>query len=631
MSARNIKNTIQHIKDSIDIVQVIGKYVDLKPKGGKYWGLSPFKNEKTPSFCVDPEKKFYYCFSTSQGGNVFKFIEEIEHVDFRESVRVLARELGLNLDVSNPEITTRSTVDNKILDLCARIEKTFSFLLWQKEGTEALTYIKERGIVDQTLKNFHIGYAPNKSDWLYNFLSTKGYREEELRESGLFSKKYPKYSLFRNRLIFPILSATGQALGYGGRILYGEGPKYINSPETKFYKKKQTLYGLYQSIENKGFKNHKKAYLVEGYLDVMAMHQVGVDATVAPLGTAFMKEQAQLLRRLTDTIVLVYDNDESGLQATFKSAMLCEQVLYKSIRVVELSGNDPAEILKLYGGAELSEQLLAEEDFYNYYINKIFPGNNASVQVREESIRKIVEYIEVVESDYKRAMYISQTADLFRISANVIEKIIMNGRKKKNSLDMYETSSQYEYSSNTEFVKIIPSIVNNGELLAIAAMCALIDTEKELFENFRTSVRVSDLDDLNARAIYQIMEILHRKGELNFTMLLQSLEEHLSQYLHSVLASGEASTHAKKIILDFVKQIKIKRLKKRSKDIEHQLRVYTNRDGLKMSTHTKKNMIPIDNVQSHDAPKTENLLKELLLEKKFINNEITRLNILDKH
>lgn len=621
----NIKSTVQQIKENMDIVAIIGRYVQLTSKGARYVGLSPFKKENTPSFYVDPDKKFYYCFSTSQGGDVIRFIETVEHVDFMGAVGLLARELGIDIDAHS--FTKKNDQESiRILDLCARIDKTFSYLFWKKENQHAYKYMSERGFSDEILNNFHVGFAPPSSDWLYNFLKNKGYANEELAESGLFSLRYEKYSLFRNRIMFPILTVSGQAIAYGGRLLEGTGPKYINSPETKFYKKKNTLYGLYQSIQTDGFKKLKKAFLVEGYLDVMALHQSGITTAVAPLGTAFTEEQAESLRKRTDSIVLVFDNDEAGLRAAIKSAIICEQVGFKSITVVELSENDPADVLKLYGKEELRTQVLEEDEFYDYYLNKIFPGVHSDIQEKEFAIKKIVEYMEVVQSPYKRAIYMAKTADLFQITVEMIVQILQTKKHiSANKNEYHATENNHTEQGKIDYKKY--PIVKNGELVVLAALCGLIAQEQKYLEIFRNSVKFTDMESVHARHIYGVLEELYRKNEVTFNEIMDALDKPVAHSIQSLIASGEASTCSKNILEDFITQIKLKRLKKRSKDIEFQLRTYNHskitisKNSINSEYHNQSSLL--ENQYLTDDEK----MTELLMEKQFINKEIAQLSM----
>lgn len=631
MKKQSFKDVVQYIKDNVDIVEVISKYIHLQIKGNKWWGLSPFKSEKTPSFCVDGNKNLYYCFSTSQGGDVFTFVQEIEHTDFKGAVHVIARDMSIDIDIHSNEYKDDTT--QRILEVCTRISKTFQYLLHKKEGKQALAYMKQRGFSEEILETFHIGYAPFDDKWLYNFLHSKGYTSDELIDTGLFSKNYENYPLFRDRVIFPIMSISGQIVAFGGRQLSDKGPKYINSPETKFYQKKKLLYGLFQCMKSKGFTSHKKAYLVEGYLDVIALHQVGYNNAVAPLGTAFSTLQAEILMRACDSIVMMFDNDDAGLHAAFKSAIICEQVGFKNISMVVLEGNDPAAVLEKEGMDSLQKQILEEQEFFDYYINKMFPGNNASIQEKEHVITHLLEYVSVIDSEYKRIMYSTKIADVFSVATDIVERLLI--KKRQTYLDTaspYARKNQPVYrediahntnttnpntinTSSNEYIPTqnIPPIIKNRELLTMVAVCTLAVEDISYFKTFRTHVMYKDLDDYHARNIFAILEKLYRKHTLQMYEILSSLEYPLQQYIQQLIASGEATTNAKNIFEDFLFFVKINRLKKRSKAIEYELRIKSN--------NTNTNIYPHIITEEEDG----NTITELLHEKKFINNEIIRL------
>lgn len=616
--SKRVTDVVQYIKDNIDIVQIIGKYVNLEMKGGKYWGLSPFKAEKTPSFTVDPDKKYYYCFSTSQGGDIFDFIKKVEGVDFKGAIRLLARDLGIDVDNSSFHNLRKDEKKERVQELCNRIGKTFTYLLHQEIGVHALQYMKKRGFSDEVLSRFQIGYAPKDKFWLYNFLHDKKYKESEMNASGLFSKNYKNYALFTDRIMFPIFTISGQIVGYGGRQISGDdGPKYINSPETELYKKKKLLYGLYQCMELRGFAKHKKAYLVEGYLDVLALHMANYHSAVAPLGTAFTKEQAELLLRGTKSIVMVFDNDDAGLQASIKSAIYCEQVGFESVKIVVLSENDPADIIQKHGSVELGEQLLEEQDFFDYYLNEMLQQTGESLQEKERSIMKILEYVSVVQSEYRRAEYVSRIADMFNTTGNIVMRML---EKIKVPQNHYTTEVTVKNSSDTKTTqqKQMP-IIKNGELLTLVALGVLSINDKKNFEKFRANIKYKDIDDIHARKIYATLELLHRQNNINYHTLFENLDSRLAAFMQEMIASGEATDNATEILDDYLIQIKLKRLKKRSKEIEHELRICGNESNTKI-THIGKQdgEVMVDD--------TRKIIQELLEEKQFINNEIIRLN-----
>ena len=619
-------NIVQHIKDTVDIVDIISKYVALEPRsGGTYWGLSPFKSEKTPSFTVNPEKNIYYCFSTSQGGDIFTFIQKMEHVDFMGAVRIITQTMGIVLEENSKDSSfSHNSDDAKIMELCTKITNTFSYFLEREQGRVAKRYIKGRNFSDAILKSFHIGYIIDDPKWLYSFLSSKHYTKTQLKESGLFSKNYENYPLFRNRLIFPIQSPSGQVVAFGGRILQGEGPKYINSPETKFFKKKNNLYGMYQCKQVNGFKA-KKAYLVEGYIDVIAMHDADIPCAVAPLGTAFTIEQAQILKRHADTIVLLFDNDEAGLNAAVQSAVICETIECKAIKIVVLSENDPADVFSKHGKEELRSQINKEIDFFDYYLAYVLGDKNLNMQEKESGLFRILDYIKSVQAMYRKAVYVSKTAEALQIpEANVyasLEKIISKASYRATRVKETSVAKNEERRSSI-------SIKKTNEMFSMVALCSTLTQNVVTFEHFRSNILLSDLEDKHARFLFTTLEEAYRNNSLSFESVLEKLPNEYKDFIQMHIASGEiANNRAMDVIQAFINAIKIKRLTQQGKEIEHKLRIYNNNNTGYQHARSHSLMqgfnenTYIDNKES----KNQNILQGLLAEKKRINKEISQL------
>ncbi|HHX38137.1 MAG TPA: DNA primase, partial [Clostridiaceae bacterium] len=316
---------LEEIKIKNDIVEVVEQYVNLTKKtGANYFGLCPFHNEKTPSFSVSPSKQLFYCFGCHKGGNVINFIQEIEKVPYGQAARILAERSQVRLPESgDEEQRQRDHLRQRIVMANTEAARHFYLNLRSAKGNEAVQYLKDRGISGRTIVSFGLGYATAGWQDLYDHLIDEGYTEDELRLTGLFreNKHGNLYDLFRERLMFPIIDTMGRIVAFGGRILDDSHPKYINSPETPVYHKGQILYGL-----NVAKRTQAKAFvLVEGYMDVLALHQAGFDQTVGVLGTALTQSQVRLLRRYRDRVIVGFDADEAGQQAVSRSFELLEQ------------------------------------------------------------------------------------------------------------------------------------------------------------------------------------------------------------------------------------------------------------------------------------------------------------------
>lgn len=343
-----MSDTVQQIKDKLDIIDVISPYVELHKAGKNYKGKSPFTAEKTPSFFVSPDRGMYYCFSTSQGGDMFTFVQSMEGVDFKGALQILAQKAGVELV---PEAPEKKTARDR--SYAALQEATDFYKNWLSKNSSAQEYLKNRGVTELTIGKWQIGFAPGPPDhgWrmVKEHLESKGYTKEEILKVGLIKSteggKEP-YDVFRDRVMFPMADSSGKVVAFSGRILSkdSEAPKYVNSPETEFYKKSELLYGYDKAKQ--GIRNLEFSLIVEGQFDVVMCHQAGYNNTVAVSGTALTPHHVQLLERLSDRVVLALDADKAGIAAMQRAA---DVMLRKGIdvKVAEMPlGKDPADIIK---------------------------------------------------------------------------------------------------------------------------------------------------------------------------------------------------------------------------------------------------------------------------------------------
>lgn len=360
MSGRNQINIADEIKSRCNIVDVIGRVVPLKKAGSNYKGVCPFHNEKTPSFVVSETKQIFTCFGCGATGDVLAFVKRYYNLDFKGAAEMLAKEYGISL-----EGAFRSNKDNEELYEINRQAARFFYKALREKANPGYTYMKNRGISEDTLNKFGIGYADDQWDSLYKYLLSLGYKEDKLMALGLISKSKDRYfDKFRGRVIFPILNTSGKVIGFGGRII-GEGePKYLNSQESGVFQKKYNLYGL--NLTGKDVRNEDSIVLVEGYMDVVSLYQHGVRNVSASLGTALTENQARLIRRYTKNVILSYDADQAGQNAALRGL----DILYKEgcrAKVLKVNdGKDPDEFIKKNGKQafkELIDKALPYGDF----------------------------------------------------------------------------------------------------------------------------------------------------------------------------------------------------------------------------------------------------------------------------
>lgn len=332
-----------------DIVQIVSAYVPLKKNGSRYWGLCPFHHEKTPSFSVNAEQNLYYCFGCKAGGNVVQFVQEMERLSYREAVEYIARQLHMPIPetVEDPDYERRRSQRDRLLSANREAAKWYHAQLWQPQNSKLLDYLHGRGLDDGTIRKFGLGAAPDHWDDLTRVLEEAGYTQEELRLAGLtVVKEETRFDMFRNRAIFPIIDAQGQVLGFGGRAMGNVQPKYLNTADTPVFNKRK---GVYAANLLKKQRQLKRIILVEGYMDVVALVQHGINGVVATLGTALTNEQARLLKRYAPEIWVSYDGDSAGQHAIMRALDIFEQEDIPA-RVLFFPDNlDPDEFIRQRG------------------------------------------------------------------------------------------------------------------------------------------------------------------------------------------------------------------------------------------------------------------------------------------
>ncbi|NMM49302.1 DNA primase [Marinigracilibium pacificum] len=436
-------DSIEKVKSYVDIVDVIGEYVQLKKVGQNYRGLSPFTNEKSPSFYVSPSKEIFKCFSSGKGGDAIKFITEFEGVGYLEAIKILADKYGIELEMeelSEEAVLKQSTSESLLIVLNHAAEYFHHTLLESDEGRSiGLSYFKERGFNEKIIKEFDLGYSLEKWDGLYKEALSKGYKEEFLEKAGLIIKKEDKaYDRFRGRVIFPIHSVSGKVIAFGGRVLKldptKKQPKYVNSPETEVYHKSKVLYGIYQAKQ--AIRQFDECYLVEGYTDVISMHMSDVANVVASSGTSLTDDQIRLISRYTKNITVLFDGDAAGIKAAMRGI---DMILEKGLNVKVLvfpEGEDPDSYSQKLGADEFKKFLKENAtDFVSYKLKIYSEEAKTSPQAKAESIKAIVESISKIPDPIKRTVYTQQASTHLNVDEDLLiaeeNKLIIQKRRNE--------------------------------------------------------------------------------------------------------------------------------------------------------------------------------------------------------
>ncbi|MCC5910468.1 MAG: DNA primase [Clostridiaceae bacterium] len=456
---------IEEIKEKNDVVDVIGQYLQLKSIGTSHKALCPFHNEKTPSFNVSREKQFFKCFGCGEGGDVIGFVMKMENLDFIEAVKLLAHRANIDIEFNAPKEEMKQKYNQqKKYHMINRLAGRYFYNNLTQRSNTALNYFKQRGLNIKIIKSFGLGYSLNNWNDLLNYLKKEGYSEKDIEESGLIVKSKNKdsyYDRFRNRIMFPIFDIRGNVIGFGGRVMDDSLPKYLNSPETKLFNKSETLYGL--NIARKNIVD-EQVILVEGYMDVIALHQEEFKNAVATLGTSLTKGHAILLKKYCKEVVICFDGDSAGVKATLRSIEILKDTGL-NIKVLILPNKmDPDDYIKKMGKIVFKEAIEKAEGYIDYKIHlaqQQFASDSVEDKVKlGKSVAKI---LKEVKSPIEQEAYIKKIETKIGISKDAIMAEIY-GRKRPSNIDNNKYSSNYK--RNNKYIESVPIIEQKGHIIA---------------------------------------------------------------------------------------------------------------------------------------------------------------------
>ena len=450
---------IEEIRTTNDIVDVVSEYVQLKKQGRNFFGLCPFHDEKTPSFSVTQEKQIFHCFGCGKGGNVITFIMEIEGYSFIEAIQLLAKRSGIQLPKASLQKNAQSGESQQLLSAYGWLTKLYHHLLRHtRDGVEGYRYLQERGLTDEVIDVFQLGFSPNVKNFTATFLEKKGFHQQLLIKSGILSEKdqHRIIDRFQGRVIFPIRNHLGKTVGFGGRIISDEGPKYLNSSENSLFHKSSLLYNF--DLARKHIRKQNEVILFEGYMDVIASYQAGVKNVVATLGIALTETQARLLRRYVDTVVICYDMDQAGIEGTFKAADLLRQAGCE-VKVAQLTdGLDPDSYIATYGAESFQQKVIqASETFIGFYINQLKSTFNLSIEGdRVRYIEEVTKQLATVTSSIEREYYLRNLSNEFNISMDTLVREVKKHRR--------HTGGQKDKSDEERYANKVSSIYQSKKL-----------------------------------------------------------------------------------------------------------------------------------------------------------------------
>lgn len=563
--AKISSSTIDEVNDRTDLVSLIGEYTRLERRGTDWWGCCPFHNEKTPSFHVVPSRKMYHCFGCGQGGSAINFVMEIEKLGFMDAVVQLAKRAGVEVIYEGNNVVEENPLEKKkdeIFDLYSRTSGTYQYFLTETDmGKFAYDYLISRGVTKEIIQKFKLGYSPADRTWLKKFLLSKNYSNEFLNETGLFSKKYPDISFFSDRLMFPIFNRKNQVVAFGGRILHGEGPKYLNSGEMLQYKKGETLYAF--NFAKESIRKEKSVIFCEGYMDVIAYHQAGITNAVAPLGTALTEDQVKIISSFVDTVYLSFDSDEAGQNATFKAILLCRK-MDLPVKIIKLEGGkDPSEILNKFGVNSLTKAIndaIIDSDFLLSVLATRY--NIGTPDGRTQASLAFFSYVDSLSSDIQKDTCLEKLCQAYNLKPEAVKADFNNRDKARSKLRTTSTN-------NNEKAKLPEKIVLNAETRAMLAVIANVD----YFSMMRSSLSVDDFEDVLARDMFIALEECYREGSMSYdNFLSKCTDERVQLIVSQSVTSGEFAINSEKTVEDCIWLIRKNSLERKRDRLLNQIR-----------------------------------------------------------
>ncbi len=549
---------LQELVEKNDIVDVVSGYVRLtKRSGANQFGLCPFHSEKTPSFSVSPDRQIYHCFGCGKGGGVINFIMEIENLSFPEAVEFLAKRVGM--PIPEEENSAESKRRRRMLDLNRDAARFFHTCLKAPEGRAAQAYMNARQITPQTATRFGLGAAPDTWDSLRNAMHELGYRDQELFEAGLVRKGKSGgfYDTFRGRLMFPVIDVRGDVIGFSGRILGDGEPKYMNSPETLVFNKSRNLFAMNLA------KKSKSGYIIlaEGNIDVVMMHQAGFDSAVASLGTSLTAEQARLISRFTNEVVIAYDSDGAGKKASQRAIGLLEKLDVK-VKVLSMTGaKDPDEFIKLKGADAFRNLLEKSENHIDYRLQTV--TNKYDLTVDEQKVEFLKEASELVarlSGSVERQVYAMRVASLAGVPNDVVAQEVERRHKKAVRTACRENENKLSHPER----QLQPGqkefhYENPESAAAEEGIIRLLFLDQGLFKG----KDLPEPEEFSSPALAQIYSALKTKFEngdiISTATLSATLPPELASLLAGILQKPEALRNGEMALKDYIARIRRQR------------------------------------------------------------------------
>jgi DNA primase len=534
------EDKVLEIKNAADIVDIVSEVVHLKKSGKNFLGLCPFHSEKTPSFSVSPEKQMFHCFGCGVGGNIFSFIMKHDGLAFPEAARTLAKRYGINIPKQSLTLEQKERISEResLLNINRQAMDFFCRALRsQTVGIQAMTYLKKRGFSPEIIDKFHLGYAPKGWDNLLNFISKKGVPLALVEKSGLILPKKDKrgyYDRFRDRIIFPILDVNQEVIGFGGRVLDDSLPKYLNSPETRVYNKSRSLYGLYTAKDK--CRTTNTIFIVEGYLDLLALHQHGIENSVATLGTALTAEHVRLLTRYASRMVLVYDSDEAGI----RSALRCVDIFWKEhvdfsrgdvfreekadTHILVLPNEHDPDSFLMENGRKLFQQAASQAPgIITFLIERTIDKHGLTTEGKIRVIAELQRPLATINDKVARSLYVKQLAERIGIDEKIVLEKVREDRSVKSIKKSDERRGVADNGSRLE-KQIIAMMLQFPAILPAIKMHNVVEyIENDALKSIGKTVLENQLN--SAEQISELLTSIEDPIQENLITTLAMVEE----------------------------------------------------------------------------------------------------------
>ncbi len=510
---------IEEVRSKSDIVQIIGRYVNLKRTGSSYVGLCPFHSEKSPSFNVSPSRQMYKCFGCGVAGNVITFIMEYENYTFPEAMEFLAEQAGVTISKSelSPEMKREKNLRTELVQINAKAASYYYAKLKSQAGKTGYEYFLSRGLSEETIRHFGLGYAGQGGSELYRYLKSQGYADQVLKETGLFKMdERGVYDKFWNRVMFPIMDINNRVIGFGGRVMGDAKPKYLNSPETKLFNKSKNLFGLnYAKLGKK-----KNIILCEGYMDVIAMHQAGFTNAVASLGTAFTSEQAVILRRYTDEVLLTYDSDQAGVKAALRAIPMLRDAGINA-RIVHMEPyKDPDEFIKGLGSEEFEKRMAEAQNAFLFEIDVLRKSYDISDPEQKTKFdHEMAAKLLVFEDKVQRDNYIETLSAKYSIKKEDLRGLVIKSANRIPANKGNANVHSEGYNRNIKKVK------ESGIEHSYKLLLSWLADEPNLFDDVSKIINKDDFEEEPYRKAAALLYEQFENGEVIPARIINHFEE----------------------------------------------------------------------------------------------------------